>query len=94
MNMKMNKGSTKSKKVTTKKRKKKIDLKNFCKACLEIRKGTYNYHTNTKRKFIPHTCGKSVRELMEFMVQMNIIYGFMRRGSYGDRCGFEYEEYY
>ncbi len=94
--MKTKKVSNKSGKVNRKKstKKKNVDLKNYCKACLEIRKGTYNYHTNAKRKFIPHTCGKSGRELMEFMVQMRIIYGIMGGRNYGDRCNFECEEYY
>ncbi len=94
MNMKEKKGIKKSGKVTKKIKKKNTGVKDYCRACLEIRKGTFNFTTNSKKKFIPHTCGKSGRELMEFMVQMRIIYGIMGGRNYGDRCNFDCEEYY
>ena len=65
--------------------------RDYCKACLIIRRGSYNLFTDSQESFIPHTCRKSRQELKEFIYHMNIFY-VMRRsgvseGMYNHGCG-------
>ena len=64
--------------------------RDYCKACLNIRRGSYNLFTDSQESFIPHTCRKSRQELKEFIYHMNIFYVMRRgisRGEYNNVCG-------
>lgn len=62
-----------------KKRKiKKIGVKNYCKACLSIRNGRFDYSAPSKEDFFLHTCRKTGKELDEFIFHMNFINGMRR----------------
>lgn len=69
----------KTKKKKTKQ--KSFGLKNYCKACLKIRKGIDHSSGISEDEFIPHTCKKTLRELNEFIYHMNIIHSIRRSGN-------------
>ena len=69
----------KTKKKKTKQ--KSFGVKNYCKACLKIRKGIDHSSGNSEDEFIPHTCKKTLRELNEFIYHMNIIHSIRRSGN-------------
>lgn len=53
---------------------------NYCKACLKIYEGTYNFSGISETKYSPHTCKKSAKEINEIIYHMNII-NRIRRGA-------------
>jgi len=74
----------KAKKKNTKQ--KSFGVKNYCKACLKIRKGIDHSSGNSEDEFIPHTCKKTLRELNEFIYHMNIIHSIRNSGSNESEC--------
>ncbi|MFZ1321546.1 MAG: hypothetical protein WAT71_08330 [Ignavibacteria bacterium] len=67
------------KKITkTEKKQKGFGVKNYCEACLRIRKGNVDSRGMSENNSIPHTCRKSLLELNEFIFHMNIINGLRR----------------
>ena len=105
--MKMNskKKNVKSKDVTFKvyenkskcfKVKKQIDfgVKDYCKACQNIRNGNCNSSGSLKGIFFPHTCEKTGKELSEFIYHMNILNGMRNRGFSKSKFYAGFEDYY
>lgn len=82
---------SKNKRIKSGKKQKNIGVKDYCEACLAIRKGAYYSSDTSQNKFIPHTCRKTGQELKEFIYHMNILFVINRRGisigRYNSFCG-------
>lgn len=53
----------------------------YCEACVNIRKGTFDFSEKSKEKFFRHTCKKSGREIDELIFHSSIINGMLKFGQ-------------